>query len=64
MNLHSRDDETFLNHLTSAVEANLSDENFGVKELADKMLMNRSYIHRKLKSTTKKSVSEFIREMR
>ncbi|HPF52958.1 MAG TPA: helix-turn-helix domain-containing protein [Draconibacterium sp.] len=57
-------DKVFINRLTSIVEANLADENFGVKELADKMRMNRSSVHRKLKSITKKSVSEFIREIR
>jgi TolB-like protein/AraC-like DNA-binding protein/Tfp pilus assembly protein PilF len=46
------------------VEANLGEENFGVSELAEKMRLNRSYVHRKLKSITKKSVSEFIREIR
>jgi len=64
MNSNSGNDKAFLNRLTSIVEANLKDENFGVRELADKMRMNRSSIHRKLKSITKKSVSEFIREIR
>lgn len=54
----------FISRLTSIVEANLNDDQFGVSELAKKMRLNRSYIHRKLKSLTKKSVSEFIREIR
>ena len=61
---NNENDKAFLNRLTSIVEANMSDENFGVKELADKMRLNRSYVHRKLKSINKKSVSEFIREIR
>jgi len=64
MNSNSGNDKAFLDRLTSAVEANLGDENFGVKQLADKMQMNRSSVHRKLKLVTKKSVSEFIRELR
>lgn len=64
MNFNSRDNIDFLNHLTAIVKANLGDEQFGVSELAEKMRLNRSYVHRKLKSITKKSVSEFIREIR
>lgn len=64
MSSNSVDDKAFLSRLTAIVEANLGDENFGVSELADKMKMNRSAVHRKLKSSTKKSVSEFIREIR
>jgi len=64
MNSNSGNDKAFISRLTSIVEANLGDENFGVKELADKMRMNRSSVHRKLKSITKKSISEFIREIR
>jgi TolB-like protein/AraC-like DNA-binding protein len=57
-------EKVFLNRLISIVEANLNNEQFGVSELAVKMQLNRSYLHRKLKSITKKSVSEFIREIR
>ncbi|WP_167618501.1 helix-turn-helix domain-containing protein [Maribellus sediminis] len=64
MNTNTGDDKSFLNRLSSIVEANLSDEHFGVTELADKLRMNRSSVHRKLKSITNKSVSEFIREIR
>ncbi len=64
MNLSSREDDVFLKRLTAIVEANLSDERFGVKELAVKMGISRSQIHRKLKSKTKQSVSQFIREIR
>jgi len=64
MNSNTGNDKAFLDRLTSIVEANLNDENFGVRELADKMRMNRSSVHRKLKSITKKPVSEFIREIR
>jgi TolB-like protein/AraC-like DNA-binding protein len=56
--------KAFLNRLISIVEANLNNEQFGVNELAEKMHLNRSHVHRKLKYITKKSVSEFIREIR
>ena len=64
MNSNAGNDKAFLNRLISIVEANLNNEQFGVSELAEKMRLNRSYIHRKLKSISKKSVSEFIREIR
>ena len=64
MNFNSGDGQTFLIRLTSIVEANLSDENFGVSELAKKIGLSRSQIHRKLKSVCNKSVSQFIREVR
>jgi len=56
--------DVFIKRLTAIIEANLNNEQFGVSELAEKMRLNRSYIHRKLKSVTKKSVSEYIREIR
>ena len=64
MNDDDHKGNAFISRLTSIVEENLGDENFGVNELADKMQMNRSSIHRKLKSITKKPVSQFIREIR
>ena len=64
MNSNTGDEKAFLNRLISIVEANLNNDQFGVSEFAEKMRLNRSYLHRKLKSITKKSVSEFIREIR
>lgn len=64
MSSDTGNDKAFLNRLISIVEVNLNNEQFGVSELAEKMRLNRSYVHRKLKSITKKSVSEFIREIR
>ena len=64
MNVSSLDDSAFLKRLTAIVEANLSNEQFGVNELAAKMGVSRSLIHRKLKSATNQSVSQFIREIR
>ena len=54
----------FLNKVTEIIEENLSDERFGVSELAGKLGMSRSNLLRKLKSLTKLSVSQFIRQVR
>ena len=64
MNLNQQKDQTFLKRLTAIVEANLGDEQFGVSELATKMGVSRSLIHRRLKTFSKQSVSQFIREIR
>ena len=57
-------EEVFLNRLTEITEENLSNEQFGVSELAREMGMSRSNLHRKVKSATKTSVSQFIRQVR
>jgi len=56
--------DSFLAKLTEILEANLSDEQFGVSELARVMGMSRSNLHRKVKTNTNITVSQFIREMR
>ncbi|MFT6969639.1 MAG: TolB-like protein/AraC-like DNA-binding protein/Tfp pilus assembly protein PilF [Roseivirga sp.] len=60
-NQHEND---FLNQLTRVVEENLSNENFGVSELAEAINMSRSNLLRKLKKSTGLSVSLFIRQVR
>ena len=64
MNLNLIKDQEFIKRLNKVVEVNLADENFGVKELAEKTRMSRSQIHRRLKSINNQSVSQFIREIR
>ncbi len=54
----------FLKKLTQIVEENLSNEKFGVSELADEMAMSRSNLLRKIKKLTDLSVSQFIRQIR
>lgn len=54
----------FLDRLTSIVEANLGDEDFGVSELAEKSGMSRSRLYFRIKTTTQKTASQFIREFR
>jgi TolB-like protein/AraC-like DNA-binding protein len=50
--------------LTQAVDSNLTNEQFGVEELAKYVGMSRSQLHRKLTTATGQSVSQFIREHR
>jgi AraC-like DNA-binding protein len=64
MSGNSTSEHEFVKRLTKIVEANLPNEQFGVNELAAKTGMSRSQIHRRLKSISNKSVSQFIREVR
>ena len=57
-------DSAFLNKLTEILIQNLSNENFGVSELAGKIGMSRSNLLRKIKKLTNLSASQFIREVR
>jgi TolB-like protein/AraC-like DNA-binding protein len=53
-----------LEKLRKAVDDNLTNEQFGVEELARDIGMSRSQLHRKLNGLTGQSVSQFIREYR
>ena len=57
-------DNDFLNKITKIIEENLSDERFGVSELAGEIGMSRSNLLLKVKNLTKLSVSQFIRQVR
>ncbi len=57
-------DELFLNKLNQTVEENHSDEQFGVTQLARKLGISRSSLHRRLRSLTNKTVSQYIRDFR
>ena len=54
----------FLEKLKREVDDNLTNDQFGVEELAKNIGMSRSQLHRKLITATGKSVSQFIREYR
>ncbi|MEQ9100725.1 MAG: helix-turn-helix domain-containing protein [Imperialibacter sp.] len=54
----------FLTQLTVIIGDNLSDENFGVSELASEVNMSRSNLLRKISKLTKLSASQFIRQER
>ena len=53
-----------INKLVDIVNANIHDENFGVKKLAEEAGMSRVTVHRKIKSINNQTVSQFIREIR
>ncbi|HEV8515583.1 MAG TPA: helix-turn-helix domain-containing protein [Cyclobacteriaceae bacterium] len=54
----------FLSQLTAQVEKNISNEQFGVSELADAMNMSRSNLLRKVKKELNLSVNQLIRDTR
>ncbi len=54
----------FLTKITEVIEKNLSNEQFGVSELAYEIGMSRSNLLRKVKKITNLSVSQFIRQVR
>lgn len=54
----------FLIKISDIVEDNLSNEQFGVSELAHEIGMSRSNLLRKIKKLTGLSVSQFIRQVR
>lgn len=54
----------FIEEAESLILENISNEQFGVSELADLMNMSRSNLLRKIKKQTKLSASQFIREVR
>ena len=62
--VQNRREESFIQHASRTVEANMKSEGFGVSELAGRMNMSRSNLHRKIKSATGISVSQFIRKAR
>ncbi len=57
-------DQQFLTRAKEIAEANLHNEQFGVSELARKMGMSRTTLHRKIILIAKTSVSQFICQVR
>ncbi|MCX6335019.1 MAG: helix-turn-helix domain-containing protein [Bacteroidia bacterium] len=55
-------DQVFIDKLTEIIEANLRNENFGVKELAKISGLSRYTLNRKLNAIIGKPVNQFIRE--
>jgi AraC-like DNA-binding protein/TolB-like protein len=53
-----------LHKLNEVILENLSDEDFGPEQLAAKMGMSHSALHRKVKEKYNKTISQFIREVR
>ncbi|MCC6279718.1 MAG: response regulator [Saprospiraceae bacterium] len=61
--LSARDRE-FLNRFIQTVEQHLSDETISVEDLARKMFVSRTQLHRKLKALTDQNVTDFVRAYR
>ena len=57
-------EDDFLNKITEIIMENISNEKFGVSELAREIGMSRSNLLRKVKKLSKLSVSQFIRQVR
>jgi uncharacterized protein (TIGR02145 family) len=57
-------DQIFIRKLTDIILQNLSDENFGVKELAKESGMSQYVLSQRLYSVTGKTINQFIRETR
>lgn len=64
MSANSKNEEQFMKTLTDIIEANLSNENFGVSELAHEIGMSRSNLYRKVILKTGLTISQLIREHR
>ncbi len=60
---NSREND-FLNKITEIILENISNEQFGVSELANEIGMSRSNLLRKIKKLDNLSVSQFIRQVR
>ena len=57
-------DLAFILKLKEIVLANLTDEGFGVEQLAKEVGMSRANLYRKIKSIKNQDISKFIREVR
>ena len=57
-------EKDFVNKVTAIIEENISNERFGVSELAHEIGMSRSNLLRKIKKINNLSVSQFIRQVR
>ncbi len=57
-------DQAFLKRVQKIVEENLEDEAFGVEELAWKLKLSRTQLHRKISALTNRPASLFIRFVR
>lgn len=61
---HLDKDQKFTGKLTEIILANLGNENFGVKELAQQAGMSHFILSRKLQAASGKTINQFIRETR
>ncbi|KPK87253.1 MAG: hypothetical protein AMS27_02825 [Bacteroides sp. SM23_62_1] len=64
MAMQHRFNDKFTRRLNEIIDNNISNERFGVSELACEMNMSRSNLHRRIKSVTGASVSQYLRRVR
>jgi TolB-like protein/AraC-like DNA-binding protein len=57
-------DQILIRKLTEIILANLEDENFGVRELANESGISQYRLNRRLRSISNKSINQFISEIR
>lgn len=57
-------DNFFLNRVRKVIESNLSEEAFSIEKLANELMISRSNLHRKIKSLSGLSTSEFVNLIR
>jgi len=57
-------DQEFMQELKKAIEKNISNEEFGVDELANGLYMSRATLNRKLRAITGESTNQFIQSYR
>lgn len=57
-------EEAFLQKAVKVVEENIGEEQFGVEELSQALLMDRTQLYRKLKALVGENPSSFIRNLR
>ncbi len=57
-------DEKFLNKLTNYIKSNLGNNEINVSSIMTQMHISRTQLHRKLKTLTGLSITEFIRTIR
>lgn len=60
----NKSDENFINKLNSEIEANLSDLEFSIESLSEKLFMSRSNLQRKIKSICGSTPNEYLRNYR
>lgn len=57
-------DELFMSKLLSYIEEHITDEHFGVEELASKIGMSRPILYKKIRMLTDLSVNDFVKSIR
>ena len=53
-------DNFFLNRVKTVVEKNLLNENFSIESLAEELMISRSQLHRKIKSLSGETTTDFV----